>query len=63
MQVLNQITAVYEIKQGRKWLKVRVTSMKSLSGWAKQNNVSDWRMCGMMSRAELEQSKSIEIVG
>jgi hypothetical protein len=58
----NVIAAVYEIKVNRKWSKVRATSMKALSDWSKQNNVADWRMVGMMSKSELEASKTIEIV-
>ena len=45
-------SSVYEIKINRKWLKVRATSMIALNNWAKENNVSDWRMVGMMSISE-----------
>ena len=54
---------VYEIKINRKWSKVRASSMTALSAWAKQNNVSDWRMVGMMSRTEMAESKNLKIVG
>lgn len=55
-------TQVYEIKVNRKWSKVRATSMKSLSDWAKENNVSDWRMSGMMSISETLESQSLKVV-
>ncbi len=55
-------TKVFEIKIGRKWSRVRATSMKSLSDWAKENNVSDWRMVGMMSISETIESKSLKVV-
>lgn len=55
-------STVYEIKSKGKWSKVRATSMKALSDWAKENNVSDWRMVGMMSRAELQESQNLEVV-
>ena len=55
-------SSVYEIKIGRKWSKIRATSMKALSDWAKENNVSDWRMVGMMSNTELKDSQSLEVV-
>ena len=57
------ISSVYEIKINRKWSKVRATSMKSLSDWAKENNVSDWRMVGMMSISEIKESQSFKVVG
>jgi hypothetical protein len=37
--------------------------MKSLSDWAKENNVSDWRMVGMMSISEIKESQSFKVVG
>ena len=55
-------TQVYEIKQNRKWSKVRATSMKALSDWTKQNNVSDWRMVGMMSASETRESQNLQVV-
>ena len=55
-------TQVYEIKVNRKWSKVRATSMKSLSDWSKENNVSDWRMVGMMSISETLESQSLKVV-
>lgn len=57
----NQL-AVFEIKIGRTWKKVRATSIKSLSDWSKKNNVKDWRMVGMMSRTEKLKSQSLEVV-
>lgn len=59
-QVIN--SSVYEIKINRKWSKVRATNMKALSDWAKQNNVSDWRMVGMMSTSEIIESKKLQVV-
>ena len=58
-------TNVYEVKIGKKWFKVRATSMKALSDWTKikENNVSDWRCAGMMSRSEIIDSQTLEIVG
>ena len=55
-------SSVYEIKINRKWSKVRATSMKALSDWAKENNVSDWRMVGMMSISEIKESQSLKVV-
>lgn len=55
-------SAVYEIKVNRKWSRVRATSMKALSDWAKENNVSDWRMVGMMSMSEIKESKTLKVV-
>ena len=55
-------TQVYEIKINKKWSKVRATSMKALSDWTKENNVSDWRMIGMMSRSETLESQSLKVV-
>jgi len=55
---------VYEIKVKRNWTKVRATSMKAISDYSKQNEeVKDWRMCGMMSRIETIESKNLQIVG
>jgi hypothetical protein len=53
---------VYEIKVNRKWSKVRATSMIALINWAQQNNVSDFRMVGMMSISETKESQSLEVV-
>jgi predicted ATP-grasp superfamily ATP-dependent carboligase len=36
--------------------------MKALSDWAKENNVSDWRMVGMMSNTEIKESQSLKVV-
>lgn len=55
-------SSVYEIKINRKWSKVRATSMKALSDWAKENNVSDWRMVGMMSNTEIKESQTLKVV-
>ena len=56
------MTKVFEIKVNSKWSKVRATSIKALSDWTKLNNVQDWRMCGMMSRREIVESQSLEVV-
>ena len=55
-------SSVYEIKINRKWSRVRATSMKALNDWAKENNVSDWRMVGMMSISETKESQSLIVV-
>jgi hypothetical protein len=55
-------TQVYEIKIGRKWNKVRATSMAALNAYCKENNIPDWRMVGMMSRAEIKESESFKVV-
>ena len=55
-------SSVYEIKINRKWSKVRATSMQALNNWCKENNVSDWRMVGMMSISETKESQSLKIV-
>lgn len=55
-------TQVYEIKKGRNWEKVRATSINALSRWAKENNINDWRMMGMMSISEIIKSKDLIIV-
>jgi predicted ATP-grasp superfamily ATP-dependent carboligase len=63
MTTSNEIkSCVYEIKINRKWSKVRATSIKALSDWAKENNVSDWRMVGMMSISETKESQSLKVV-
>jgi hypothetical protein len=53
---------VFEIKIGKKWSKVRATSMSAVNTYCKENGISDWRMVGMMSRAEMEASKMIPVV-
>ena len=53
---------VFEIKVNGKWQKTRATSMQALSKWADTNGIEDWRVVGMLSRAELEESKSLEVV-
>jgi len=55
-------SSVYEIKINRNWSKVRATNMMALSNWAKENNVADWRMVGMMSIAETKESQSLKVV-
>ena len=55
-------SSVYEIKINRKWSKVRATSMQALNNWCKENNVSDWRMVGMMSIAETKESQLLKVV-
>ena len=53
---------VFEIKIGRKYTKVRATSMSAVNTYCKENNIADWRMVGMMSRAEIEASKALTVV-
>lgn len=53
---------VFEIKIGRKYTKVRATSMSAINTYCKENGIADWRTVGMMSRAEIEASKSLKIV-
>jgi len=55
-------SSVYEIKANRKWSKIRATNMLALSNWAKLNNVTDWRMVGMMSISETKESYSLKVV-
>ena len=55
-------SGVYEVKINRKWLKVRATSINALSDWAKNNNVTDWRMVGMMSISETKESQGLKVV-
>lgn len=57
-----QIYAVYDVKIGRKWSKVRASGTQALSKWAKENNVTDWRMVGMRSRQEMLDDESLPIV-
>ena len=54
-------SSVYEVKINRKWSRVRATSMKALSDWAKNNNVTDWRMVGMMSISETKESQGLKV--
>lgn len=54
--------ALFDVKIGRKWSKVRASSIQALSKWAKENNVIDWRMVGMRSRQEMLDDKSLPIV-
>lgn len=55
-------SSVYEVKIWRKWLRVRATSIIALNEWSKENNVSDWRMVGMMSIAETKESQKLRVV-
>ena len=55
-------SSVYEVKINRKWSRVRATSMKALNDWAKNNNVTDWRMVGMMSISETKESQGLKVV-
>ena len=55
-------TQVYEIKKGRKTETVRATSIKAVSDFCKENNYSNWRMVGMMSRSEMILSKNLRVV-
>jgi len=53
---------VFEIKIGRKWSKVRASSMSAINQYCKENGISDWRMVGMMSISEMEASKMLPVV-
>jgi hypothetical protein len=53
---------VYEVKVNRNWTKVRATSMIALSQWCKENSIQDFRSVGMMSRAEIAESQSFNVV-
>jgi hypothetical protein len=53
---------VFEIKIGRKYTKVRATSMSAVNTYCKENGISDWRMVGMMSISEMEASKMLPVV-
>jgi hypothetical protein len=53
---------VFEIKIGRKWSKVRASSITALNTYCKENNIADWRMVGMMSISEMEASKMLPVV-
>ena len=55
-------TSVFEIKINRKWSKVRATSIMNLASWCDDNNIKEWRMCGMMSISELEESQELIVV-
>lgn len=59
------IYQVYDvkIKGKRNWKRVRATSMKALSDYTKKRpEITDWRMVGIMSRLEMIESKTTEIV-
>lgn len=62
MTTTTQHTNVYEIKNGRKWTKVRATSMMALNNWAQENKIIAWRMVGMMSIAETRESQDLKVV-
>ena len=55
-------TNIYEVKINRKWSKVRATSMMALSQWCEKMNIKEWRMCGMLSIAELQESQSLTVI-
>lgn len=57
-----KVTSVFNIKKGRKWQMVRATSILALNKYCKENGFSDWQMVGMMSRAEMEESKKLPVV-
>ena len=59
---MNTATNIYEIKVNGKWSKVRATSMLNLDNYCKSIGVKQWRMAGMMSIAELAESKSLTVV-
>lgn len=47
----------FEIKNGKNWELVQASSMMAINKFCKNNGYTDWRMCGMMSRTELENNK------
>ena len=59
---MNTATKRFEVKIGRTWKQVRATSIAALSAWAKDNGATDWRMLGMASRAEIDQSLTWDVV-
>ncbi len=56
-------TTVYEIKTNNGWEKVRATNFSALAEYCKNKNIIDFRFVGMMSRKEIEESKSLKVVG
>jgi hypothetical protein len=59
---MNTNTKRFEVKIAGTWKQVRATSISALSAWAKENGVSNWRMLGMASRAEIDQSLTWDVV-
>jgi len=55
-------TQTYQIKKNRKWETVKATSMKAISDYCKENDYSDWRMLGMVSRSEMISNKDLKVV-
>lgn len=55
-------TNVYEIKINRKWSKVRATSMMALDTYCQSIGIKEWRVVGMMSIAEMNESKNLTVV-
>ena len=55
-------TTVYEIKVNKTWKKVRATNFANLLVWMRENNIKDYRFVGMMSNAEIKESKSLNVV-
>ena len=43
---------IYEIKDGKNWKYVLADSMKEVNNFCKINNISNWRVPGMLSRDE-----------
>lgn len=44
---------IYEVKVSKfNWRYILADSMKAIDTYCKENNFSDWRMVGMMSREE-----------
>jgi hypothetical protein len=59
---MNTKTNIYEVKINRKWSKVRATSMIALNKWCETMGIKEWRMCGMISITELQESKELIVV-
>lgn len=53
---------VYDIKKGRKWQRVRASSMIALNNWAMANGYTYWVLVGMQSREELANNKNLPFV-
>ena len=48
----------YEIKKNGKWEMVTASGMSALNNYCNVNGYTDWRVVGMMSRAEIASAKS-----
>jgi hypothetical protein len=55
-------TGIYEVKKSGKWVMVRATSIAALDQWCTSVGIIKWRMVGMLSIAQMQESKSLEVV-